>query len=139
MAKIHDTFAELSLGTPWWFTLSARVLPLGVLGQFLGAGMALFRDGDLWDVHETLGLALVVPASLLWGGALLVFRLRGFGWWAGLSFLLYLTQVALSAGAAPLLLSFHPFNGALLLTASVILLAKVERRKSQPVNLEMVQ
>lgn len=31
----------------------------------------------------------------------------------------------------PLLLSFHPVNGAFLLAASLVLLANVERRRSQ--------
>jgi hypothetical protein len=45
--------------------------------------------------------------------------------------LLYLAQIALAASANPLPLSLHPVNGALLLTASLILLAKVERRRDR--------
>jgi hypothetical protein len=71
-----------------------------------------------------------VPVLTLIAGSLLVHRLRGFGWWAGLVTLLYLVQVSLAAGGLPLPLSLHPLNGAVLLAASVILLLKTERRRS---------
>ena len=132
MAKIHDTFADLAQGTPVWFTLAARILPIGLFAQFLSAGSALFRDQSLWGLHGGMGGALSVPVLALLAGALVLPRLRGFGWWAGLTCLLYLTQVALAAGGSPLPLSLHPMNGALLLAASLILLAKVERRRAQP-------
>lgn len=132
MGKTHNTFTDLAAGTPAWFTLAARGLPIGILGQFLSAGTALFRDVELWDLHGAIGGTLAVPVFALAGGAVFIHRLRGFGWWAGLSLILYLTQVALAARAKPLPLSLHPFNAALLLTASLILLAKVERRRAQP-------
>lgn len=56
-------------------------------------------------------------------------RLRGFGWWAGVIGLLYALQLAL-ASFGPGTLALHPFNAALLLTASLIFLFKVERRRS---------
>jgi hypothetical protein len=40
---------------------------------------------------------------------------------------LYVAQVALGAADAALPLSLHPLNGALLLAASLVLLARVER------------
>lgn len=132
MEKSHDTFADLSRGTPFWFTLSARVLPLGLLTQFLSAGSALFRDQTLWGLHGAVGGALSVPVLALLAGAVFIPRLRGFGWWAGLTCLLYVTQIGLASGGSPLPLSLHPMNGALLLTASLVLLAKVERRRAQP-------
>jgi hypothetical protein len=132
MEKMHDTFADLAAGTPWWFTLSARALPIGLFGQFLSAGTALFRDAEMWGLHGAVGGMLAIPALVLAVGAVCVGRLRGFGWWAGLTLALYVIQIALAAGANPLPLSLHPFNGALLLTASLILLAKVERRRAQP-------
>lgn len=129
MDKTHDTLADLAQGTPVWFTLAARVLPVGLLAQFLSAGSALFRDSTLWGLHGAVGGGLSIAVLTLVAGALFVPRLRGFGWWAGLTMVLYLLQVALAAGANPLPLSFHPVNGALLLSASLILLAKVERRR----------
>lgn len=136
MAKMHDTFTDLDAGTPVWFTLAARALPLGLFAQFLSAGTALFRDGEIWALHGAVGGALSLPVLALTAGALLLRRLRGFGWWAGLTLALYLTQVALAAGTQPLPLSFHPFNAALLLTASLVLLAKIERRRAQPLARE---
>lgn len=131
MERSRDTFAELSRGTPAWFTLSARLVPLGLLTQFLSAGVALFHDQTLWGLHGATGGALSVPVLALLAASVFIPRLRGFGWWAGLTCLFYLTQIWLAAGARPLGLSLHPMNGALLLTASLILLAKVERRRAQ--------
>ena len=130
METEHDTFAELDRGTPCWFTAAARILPVGILTQFLSAGAALFGDSGLWRLHAALGGALFLPAAVLLGGAVFVARLRGFGWWAGLIVLLYLIQVVLAAMAAPASLALHPFNGALLLVASLVLAAKVERRSA---------
>jgi hypothetical protein len=137
MERTHDTFTDLHLGTPGWLTFSARLLPIGIVGQFLSAGTALFRDTEWWGLHAGLGGALSLPVVALVAAALFVRRLRGFSWWAGLIFLLYLVQVALAAGAAPLALSLHPLNGALLLSASLIFLAKVERRRAQPASKEI--
>lgn len=139
MEKQHDTFADLGRGTPGWFTFSARILPVGLLGQFLSAGAALFSGSDLWDLHGMLGGALSLPAATLLAGTAFVSRLRGFGWWAGLIVLLHLVQLALAAGSTPLSLSFHPFNGALLLAASLVLLAKVERRRARSRPVEITQ
>ena len=136
MERFHDTLIDLGRGTPGWFTVSAWILPGGILIQFLSAGIALFRDSALWGLHAALGAVLSVPAIALLAGALFIPRLRGFGWWAGLTCLLYFTQVALAAATLPLPLSFHPFKGALPLTASLVLLAKVERRRAQPIPTE---
>lgn len=109
------------------FVLSARALPLGLLAQFLTAGQALFRDGGLWGLHAALGVTLALPVAGLLGGALLVRRLRGFAVPACLVAGLYVAQVALGAADAALPLSLHPLNGALLLAASLVLLAGAER------------
>ncbi|MCO5064359.1 MAG: DUF6220 domain-containing protein [Rhizobiaceae bacterium] len=137
--KMHDTFADLALGTPFWFTLSARILPIGLLGQFLSAGAALFRNANLWSLHTILGASLLISSIILLGGALLVRRLRGFAWWSGLVFVLYLAQIGLAAGTNPLMLSFHPFNGAMLLAGGLILLAKTERRRARSVHLTLAE
>lgn len=129
MSLTHDTHVDLPLGTPAWFTACAWLLPVGILGQFLSAGFGLFLNAELLGLHAGLGTALSLPVLALAIGALAVPRLRGFGWWAGLVFVLYGAQIALAAGAAPLPMSLHPANGALLLTASLLLLAKVERRR----------
>ncbi len=125
-AQSHDTFTDLASGTPLPFILAARSLP-GLLGlQFLLAGQALF-GGIGWGPHAALGGAVSLPVTALAGYAILVPRLRGFAWWAGAVLVLYLGQIVLAGnGAAGLAL--HPFNAALLLAASLILLFKVERR-----------
>lgn len=112
------------------FVLAVRALPLGLLAQFLTAGQALFRDTGLWGVHAALGVMLALPVAGLLGGALLVRRLRGFAASACLIAGLYLAQVALGAADAALPLSLHPLNGALLLAASLVLLARVERGRN---------
>lgn len=126
----HDTLVDLGRGTPAWFTLSGRLLPAGLLAQFLTAGLALFGETGDWTVHTALGSAIAVLILCLAGGALAIPWLRGFGWWAWLAALLYLVQVALAAGDASRFLAFHPANGALLLTVSLVLLAKIERRQA---------
>lgn len=128
MKKQHDTLVDHAGGTPLWFVLSTRALPLSLLGQFLSAGLALFSDEGLWDIHRGIGAVVGMTVTVLAAGAVLVQRLRGFGWWVGLVALLYIVQVALAAGNAPPLLAVHPFNGALLFAASIVLAAKVERR-----------
>lgn len=72
----------------------------------------------------------MLPVAALVAYAVPVPRLRGFAWWAGVVLILYLGQVAL-ADAGPAALAFHPLNAALLLTASLIVLFKVERRRSR--------
>ncbi|MBJ6135296.1 hypothetical protein JAU75_20840 [Ochrobactrum sp. Q0168] len=49
MTKVHDTVTDLHLGTPLRFVLSARLLSLGIVSQFLSAGAALFIGA--WDRH----------------------------------------------------------------------------------------
>jgi hypothetical protein len=127
----RDTFTDLADGTPAWFTASARLLPAGLLGQFGLAGAALYGSGASWQTHAALGSALLLPVATLLVGALAVRRLRGFSWWAGVVAALYAAQVALAAGRVPPLLAMHPLNGALLLCASIVLVAKVERRRGR--------
>lgn len=124
----HDTLADLSRGTPALFTAAARGLPVLIGVQFLLAGQSLF-GGLPWDLHGAVG-GLVGGAVLLFGGySVAVSRLRGFGWWAGVLLILYAVQLALAASGTAAL-AFHPFNGALLLSASLVCLYKVERRRA---------
>lgn len=131
MDNTHDTLTELRLGTPAWFTALAWLLPLGLLGQFSSAGLGLFLDPGLLGLHGALGMGLALPVLGLFAGAVLVRRLHGFGWWAAAALVLYLVQIALAAPGVPTLLALHPVNGALLLTASLVLLAKIERRRGR--------
>lgn len=128
MIRPHDTFAALKLGTPFWFVAAARLLPAGSYGQFLSADLAFLFGAEMWLLHIALSGALALSAFALLGGAVFVARLRGFAWWAGAAAALYFAQVALISGSAPDLLALYRFNGALLLTAGLVLLVKVERR-----------
>ncbi|SOD98309.1 DUF6220 domain-containing protein [Caenispirillum bisanense] len=115
--------------TPVWFATCIRIMPLGVLMQFLLAGFGLFEDAG-FEMHVVVGAALGVPAFAIFAGAVLVARLRPLAWWAGSLVASYLVQVALAAGGDPSLLAYHPFNGALVLVASVVLFAEVEHGKA---------
>ncbi len=126
----HDTLADLGLGTPAPFIAAAYSLPALLAFQFLLAGQALFA-GLSWDLHGALGGFTAIPVFTLLCYSLAVPRLRGFGWWAGLLAILYGVQLAL-ASSGPGALALHSFNAALLLTASLIFLFKVERRRTAP-------
>lgn len=71
MKPDHDTLRNLARGTPFWFTASGWLVPVGVLGQVVLAG----GDGS--------------PR-----------------------------------------LAYHPANGALMPVASLVLCAKIERRRA---------
>jgi Family of unknown function (DUF6220) len=129
---IHDTLVDLGLGTPAPFTAAAYSLPAFLALQFLLAGQALF-GGLPWDLHGALGGVIAIPVLTLLCYALAVPRLRGFGWWAGVLMILYAVQLAL-ASSGPGALALHPFNAALMLTASLVFLFKVERRRSAQNN-----
>jgi Family of unknown function (DUF6220) len=124
----HDTLHDLGRGAPAPFIAAAYSLPALLGLQFLLAGQALFA-GLSWDLHGALGGAIVVPVFTVLCYSLAMPRLRGFGWWAGVLAILYGVQLAL-ASSGPSALAFHPFNAALLLTASLVFLFKVERRRS---------
>lgn len=129
---IHDTLADLGLGTPLPFTVAAYSLPALLALQFLLAGQSLFA-GLPWDLHGAIGGAIAIPVLTLLGYSLAVPRLRGFGWWAGVLAILYSVQLAL-ASSGPGALALHPFNAALLLTASLVFVFKVERRRSAQIG-----
>lgn len=131
MAKTHDTFTDLHVGTPIWFTASAWLLPLGILAQFVSAGFGLFIDAELLGLHGGIGIAMSLLVIALLTGALAIRRLRGFGWWAGVILALYAAQIVLAALGAPVMLALHLVNASLLLTASIVLVFKIERRRAQ--------
>jgi hypothetical protein len=123
----HDTFKRLHQGTPPVFLVAAWSIPVFIAVQFLLAGQALF-GGLSWNLHGTVGALASVPVFVVAGYATFVPWLRGFGWWALIIIVLYFTQIGLAAGGTTAL-ALHPFNAALLLTASLIFLFKVERRR----------
>jgi hypothetical protein len=124
----HDTLHDLGHGTPAPFIAATYSLPALLALQFLVAGQALF-GGLSWDLHGAVGGAIAIPVFTLLCYSLAVPRLRGFGWWAGVLAILYILQLVL-ASSGPGALAIHPFNAALLLSASLVFLLKVERRRS---------
>lgn len=123
-----DTLADLGRGIPSLFIVMAFGLPPLIGVQFLVAGQALF-GGLPWGIHSGLGGIIGLDLFALFGYSLAVRRLGGFGWWAGVQTLLYGLQLTL-ASSGPAALAFHPFNAAVLLTASLIFLCKVQRRRT---------
>lgn len=123
------TLTDHNRSTPFLFIWSARVLPIATGMQFLLAGQALFGSMS-WAAHGVVGVVVGLPVLILAGLSLGVPSLRGFAWWVGGILALYVLQIALAA-SGPSALAFHPFNAALLLTATLVLLAKVERRRSR--------
>lgn len=124
----HDTLVDLEAGTPRLFIWAARVLPIVLLAQFYIAGQALFA-GATWDLHIAFGGLAALPILIMFGYALAIERLRGFGWWAGVLTMLYIVQVVLAA-AGDSWLQFHPLNAALMLTVSLVFAYKVARRNA---------
>ena len=116
---------------PVWYRALAWLMPVGVLAQFVSAGVGLFAAPDAIGMHAGLGIALSVPALALAGGALAAARLRRLARPAGAVLVLYLVQVGLAGSGAPIPLSLHPANGALLFGASLLHLARTQRLSSR--------
>jgi len=76
-----------------------------------------------------LGGLAAVPTLIMATMACAIGYLRGFAWWACGALAFYGGQIALATGSATML-ALHPFNASLLLTAALVLLAKIERRRA---------
>ncbi|MCJ8052157.1 DUF6220 domain-containing protein [Shinella curvata] len=119
---------------PLWYRLTVRTVPAGILVQYLLAGLGLFYDGLFLDWHGGLGMLLFLPITALvlasWFGG----QMHPLRWWAGLLAMLHAVQVALitvgQSSGSGILQALHPFNGGLMLAASLVLLAKVERNRA---------
>ncbi len=115
---------------------TARLIPVGISAQFLLAGLGLFSDAAAWPWHGALGF-LLIPAI----GVVLVasWRDETARPWRGragiLSCLSMLQPVLMIAGqetGSGLLQALHPFNGALMLAASLWLAAGVQPARTSP-------
>ncbi len=119
---------------PPWFLHAARSVPAGILAQYLLAGLALFQDGMFWAWHGGLGGLIVVPIAAMVVAAWVGEQTRPLRWWASLLVLLYGLQIVLIVAGqnlgSGLLQALHPFNGGLMLVASLVIVAKVERNRA---------
>lgn len=125
------------------FMRSAYVVVLwlfvvGVVAQFVLAGLALFDSGLIWDTHIGVGFTIgyllilnVIPGLLgrmpraVWG------RL-------GLLFLLYVIQTILPSlrESVPYVAALHPLNAAAILAASVAFARHARTFAPRPIGLE---
>jgi hypothetical protein len=116
---------------PRYFVHAGRAVPVLALAQFFTAGLSLFQDASYWEWHAGLGFLVAVPVLALLISTLTVRSVRPLRWWAGGLALLYILQVVyIVAGqnsGSGFLQAMHPFNGALLLVAALVIVAKVER------------
>lgn len=118
--------AALVTGARW----AARFIPAAILGQFLLAGLGLFSDDRAWPWHGALGFSLILPLGLVLWASVTKEIARPWRGRAGILSCLYLLQPVLmisgQATGSGLLQALHPFNGALMLAASLWLAAAVQ-------------
>ena len=134
MATIDSTEgAKPRRVVPPWFLHAARFVPASILAQYLLAGLSLFQDGMFWAWHGALGGLIAVPIAGMAVAAWLGTAVRRLRWWAGLLVLLYGLQIVLMVAGqslgSGLLQALHPFNGGLMLVASLVIVAKAERSR----------
>lgn len=130
-ARSHDRAARIA---PRYFVHAARTIPLLILAQFLLAGLSLFHDAAIWEWHGIVGSLLIIPIVVILAGALATARVRPLRWWAIAVAVLYVLQIVfIVAGqniGSGVLQALHPFNAGLLLAASLVVVAKIERSHS---------
>ena len=73
----------------------AASVPLGILGQFLLAGLALFHGPPGWGAHAVLGFGLIFPIGGVLAASFASNGARPARRWAGATAALYVVQVAL--------------------------------------------
>jgi hypothetical protein len=115
---------------PRWLVFAACLVPLGILGQFLLAGLSLFRDSSYWEFHAILGSLLAIPIAVVALTPRFKREVRPLRHWAGMLGALYVLQVALIITSeeldSNLLQAAHVFNAGLLLVAGAVIVAKIE-------------
>lgn len=114
---------------------SARAAMIGILGQFLLAGLSLFHDGELWAIHGILGGLIALPIA---AAAVVVFRdsdrrddrpavLR-----LAAAYAVQLTLAgAGQASGVGAILALHVFNAAFVLGAAASLSERVSAGRSR--------
>lgn len=109
---------------------------LGVLAQFLLAGLSLFDSGTLWDTHIGVGYSVGYPLLLnvIFG---LLARLPRSAWGRlGLVFGLYVIQVFLPGlrTSLPLVAALHPINALLIFWVTVAALRHARQFAPRPMG-----
>lgn len=112
---------------PGWVIWTAWVVMIGLLGQFLLAGLALFTVFAGWGAHRALGVALLLPILAVLVTSFWTQAARPLRWWGLVLAGFYLVQVTLAAVALEGLKALHVFNAPLVLLAAMALLVKIER------------
>lgn len=135
VASVHPSDAKPYGSAPFWFLLTVRVVPAGILLQYLLAGLGLFHDGLFLGWHSGLGMFLLLPIAAMAVAAWFGRQARSPRWWAGLLAILYGLQIGLIVvgqnSGSGILQALHPFNGGLMLVVSLVLLAKVEHKRAR--------
>lgn len=111
---------------PGWVIWTAWVAVIGLLGQFLLAGLALFTGLADWGAHRALGVALLFPILTLVATSFWTPAARPLRWWGSVLAGLYLLQVMLATAELEGLKALHVLNAPLVLLAAVVLLVKIE-------------
>ncbi|QCI67113.1 DUF6220 domain-containing protein [Phreatobacter stygius] len=125
---VRDRSAKVA---PRYVVYAIAMIPPIILAQFLLAGLALFQSATIWGLHGGLGFLLMIPIVTVWIATLTTASIRPLRWWALVQVILYALQiiwiVAGQATGSGILQALHPFNAGLLLTAALVLVAKVHR------------
>lgn len=112
---------------PGWVIWTAWIVVIGLLGQFLLAGLALFTVFAGWGAHRALGMALLLPILTVLVTSFWTQAARPLRWWGLVLSVLYLVQVMLAAVELEGVKALHVFNAPLVLLAATVLLVKIER------------
>lgn len=135
--SVHPSAAKPQGRAPFWFLQTVRAVPAGILLQYLLAGLGLFHDGLFLGWHSGVGMSLLLPIAAMAVAAWFGRQARPLRWWAGLLAVLYGIQIGLIVvgqnSGSGILQALHPFNGGLMLVVSLVLLAKVERKRARAI------
>jgi len=134
MQSTHAVGDRSARIAPRLVAYAARSIPVSIFVQFLLAGLSLFENAALWEWHSMLGFLMMVPIGIVVVAAFRSVSVRPLRWWAMTLAILYVLQfVFIIAGqntGSGILKALHPFNGCLLLTAALVIVAKIERSHS---------
>lgn len=88
----------------------------------------------MWGMHAMAGFLLLLPIAIVSLTPLALAKVRPLRWWGGILGALYIMQVAwIVAGQSTgsgLLQAMHVLNGGLLLAASLVIVAKLEKNRA---------